>query len=513
MARLVNTEASSQLCIKLTTVFDSGKQTDRTFKVGDIIKDLRYVKDNQVLTVSGRLSAINYAMNSKLTWSKNNPVDTFAKDITIKSLELDTSTAFNSSSVTVPINEIVEWEFEKNVSRMKYSPAIVYVLKMAYTDGSVEHVNVRIGGVYEAHIINPSAQTDITKQFTVTAFGYKTVSSRYQITSIVFQDINGATTVADIDCILRLTDLYSVESRNIDTLSDAVNNSLNGETILVGNDIDCKDKILDIMDKSDLTVNLADYFIKVYNSENSRVKIANSTVVFLGNGVIKSVYPFDETHDYGALEIQDNAHVIFNGSGIYSTIENDPKKYGQFGIALKGNANLTINEGKFDAGFYCIAGNAVTTNEGAVVIINGGELTSAKDYAIYQCYNGKLIVNDGKITGGTAGICLGGGYAKITGGNIVGTGILEDEEIANGVSNAALSIHPIFGDVAIVITGGVFISSHGQAIEVVPGLRYTYNIKINGGYFSSKPNPEWIMEGFACSDEPNASGLYYVYQI
>ena len=120
MARLINNSTETSIKVSIETLFENGTSSVKTYAIGDVIEGLRYVENGEIVTVSGKLTNINYSVASKSAFNKNNPVDTTREDITIKSITIDASTMYNAKTVTILMEEIIEDEGVEDVQQILY---------------------------------------------------------------------------------------------------------------------------------------------------------------------------------------------------------------------------------------------------------------------------------------------------------------------------------------------------------------------------------------------------------
>ena len=512
MARLIKNTQKAVLGIRLTTVMESSANT-REFKTGDVIEGLRYVVDGDVVTVSGRLAEIKYTMASRLSWNKRQPKDTLGTDMKVVSLVLDASKNYESKIVEVPAREIVEFAGEENVIRMMYEPFVTYEMEMKYSNLIVKNISVQVGDTFDNVRIMDLAHIgeDITGKFTVLAFSYATQSGKVAINGIAFENVEtGEKVVADLNHILALNELYTHELDG-DNIADTVISLADGDTIAVDELVDATTTPLTI-NKQNITIVL-NANLMAANSYNSGIVVENGSATVSGDSLIVSETPYSASNSSGIVNIGENGELTFEGSGISAVIEDDPVNKGQFGLVVTRNGKLTINDGNFAAGWYCVSGNGSTTNADAVVTINGGEFTSVSDYAIYHPGPNKLIINGGVIKGAAGGIAANNGVIEITGGEIGVLGGGNTGEWADGTSgltDVALNLNGKYGPVTCRISGGTFHATAAGTIMIKTGSKFPVDLQISGGRFSSKPNAEWIAEGFVCTEEPDVDGFYHV---
>lgn len=516
MARMIKSTNNVTFGVKLSTVFEDGTQTDRIFKPEDIIENLRYVVDGDIVITSGRLSEIRYDVD-KVTWDASNPSDTLSNDMKYKDLVIDNSEKYHASSVNVPLFEVVEFEEETNVARMRYSPYIVCDMKLKYSDYRVEEASIEVGDVFDKVMIldYENIENPIRGKFEVLGFSYKVVEGKIVVNGIAFKDVNtGKTVIAGFDQIHALNEVFTYEVNDVAGLTEVLANITPGAVVAIDTVISTAGTPITI-NKED--VNLAlNTNIVADGSANSGISVTSGGKVTLtGEGQVINMTEYDATHSKGIVRVNGDGELVFNGSGVEAIIRSDPVNKGQFGVTIYDSAKLTINDGIFNTGWYCVAGNGSTTGENAVTVINGGTLRSVADYAIYHPHKGKLIVNGGTIVGAAGAIAANAGTIEINGGEFAVLGNGDTGEWADGTSglgNAALNLNAKYGDVKCIITGGKFHATASGTIMIATGSAHNVDLKIFGGEFTNKPEPEWIAEGYLCTNEPNEEGFYKVYK-
>ena len=236
--------------------------------------------------------------------------------------------------------------------------------------------------------------------------------------------------------------------------------------------------------------------------------------------------------------------VIMNGGSIISTRVADPKPdaWGGYGVVLYAQnssvqdakpiaVNFTMNGGKIDGGWagiaafgtsckvtvnggeiiapgYAIAGNGNGNNNGTMININGGALTSEKDVAIYHPQDGVMTVSGGTITG-QDGIQMVGGELNITGGTIRAIGEYSekyekegDGSILGGAALSILSRANYVGGLVVNISGTPTLESkNGNAIAEATvndaNEDHFETLTIAGGTFTGAANQAAIATYFA----------------
>lgn len=520
MARLIKNTKKMILGVRISTVFEDKTTVDRDFKIGDIVENLRYVKDGDVLTVSGKIADIRYTMATKLAWNKKDPKDTLSTDMTLNDLVVDISRQYESGIVSIPMSEIVEFADETNVARMKYSPFIVYDMEMKYSDLSVKHASVQIGDIFDdvriMNLVNPNTiGPDITGKFEVVGFSYAVEKGKIVINGIAFKNVNDATVhVAELDHILALNEVYDYSVDGEGNISEIVSNLADGDTITITNSINTSGSGIVINGKENININLQANVI-TDGAPTSGIQVTNGSAILSGEGVVTNVEAYNSSYGTAtcAIAVKENGELTFDGSGIYAVVDNEPVDNGQFGVKVMDNGKLTINDGDFKAGWYCVSGIGNATSADALVTINGGSFISAVDYAIYHPDPGKFVINGGTFKGGAGAIAVQNGILEINGGNFYVLGDGDTGNWANGTSgldNVTLNLNAKYGDVVCRITGGTFHAEANETTMIHIGTQHNVDLKISGGKFTEKPDAAWIAEGFVCTEEPDADGFYEV---
>ena len=139
MARIVSTDINPIVTAVFQTVKTDGSVINMEFKKDDTVSDLRYICDEEVAKVSGRISAINYDIRptvrtyTELTKLRSN----FASDVVMSTVDVDASEQYRADVVPVIAREVVENEGVTDVERMKYFLKFAAQFTISLTDGTV----------------------------------------------------------------------------------------------------------------------------------------------------------------------------------------------------------------------------------------------------------------------------------------------------------------------------------------------------------------------------------------
>ncbi len=257
----------------------------------------------------------------------------------------------------------------------------------------------------------------------------------------------------------------------------------------------------------DVTLDLAGHELKAASTEKGNIDIpARASLTLKDSAGTGKVYTeTDYTNSatgYAVIDVTGGSFIMESGY-VYAVREN-PASKGQFALGIGGGGNMTINGGKVEAGWYAISGNGTDTAKTSTVIINGGELISTADYALYLPHAGETTISDGTIYGAAGGIAINRGALTVSGGTITskgqgGTGDWGDG--TGGLDNAAITLNAEYGDVNAAITGGDIIAE-GDAVVLQEGATHSVELKVSGGTFSSKIDEKYLAEGYV----QNANG-------
>ena len=518
MARLINNKTNYQLYASVYTIYEDGSETVRKFGVGDIIEGLRYVEDGEIVTVNGKITAINYTMNSKLTWNKNKPADTIATDMKLTNMVVDCSERYNAKSVTIPFVEILEDEGIENVTRIKFTPSIKFSLQMYFSNRSTQYAEIEVGDTFNnVRIMNPNdIGNDYTGAYKCIGFAYRTTGGKLNITGIAFQNIeDDSIVVTDINYIFGLNEVYTYVPESAAEVQEMFNNAADGDTIKIDSELVIAGQPL-VFDGKSVTLNLSDGGLSADSSADSQILIKNGTVTIEGDAPVKFNTPYDSTHSTNGLKVTEGGKLVINNMNMNAVAADTPEgtvDAGQYGIGVEGNGELIVNGGNYEAGWFCVNTHGTQTGTDASITINDGKFVSLSDYVIYMAANTLTTINGGEFVGGAGALSMNNGRTRINGGyfhvtNLGNTG--EGSDGTTGQANSLFNLNAKYGDCKLGIYGGTF-NVEGDAPMFRTGTKHTAEIKIFGGKFNVKPDTTYLAEGYVCSEEADVDGYYRVY--
>ena len=289
-----------------------------------------------------------------------------------------------------------------------------------------------------------------------------------------------------------------VNGTQYNSLAKAVAAAQNGQTVKLLENVDISATGLAV--HNTVTLDLNGKQIKAENSAAGQIKVfpegdltvLDSTDVQengSGTGKIWANTPYGANAAKGIVAVHGNFTME---SGLIDTALEDPTNRGQFGMGIFENGTIVVNGGKIQAGWAPISGNGDSTFAGASITINGGELVSTVDYAIYIPHPGTLTINGGKINGAAGAVAMNRGNLKVTGGEFTSDGTGDPGNWSDGTGNmgvATLNLRAGYGDVNATVTGGTF-SMTGENKELIKtsvkeGLSAQVKLEISGGTYSS----------------------------
>lgn len=192
---------------------------------------------------------------------------------------------------------------------------------------------------------------------------------------------------------------------------------------------------------------------------------------------------------YGAGLIRiigENAAMIMQSGTIYAARENATNN-GQYGVAVYEGGDFTITGGKIEAGWSAVLGNGKYKTQNSVIRIEGGELISTSDYAVYLPQSGTTTISGGKVYGVGGGVCINRGTLNVEGTALItskGTGDTGDWGDGTGnMESAAINVAAKYGDCVVNIKGGT-LTAEANALVSTGNAGYTPAINVSGGTFS-----------------------------
>lgn len=499
MARLVSKTVTPDVSVVVNTKHTDGTIDKNVLNIGDVTT-LRYIANNQLLSITGRVTAfgIKDSSNSLIKFKKTNS-DTFAADAVVQTITLDASEQYSSNLVTINAREIVEAQGVDDVVKVDVVAEMNVTVESTYTDGSVDSDLLKTDYlISDITILSGTPGTpDITGSFKIAAFAYNMVSSVVSVTGLILTNEDGSNPFfAPIGRIISIEDVYGTVEVNEDNFDEVLASAVTGSTLKLTESIERSQAIV-IPEGISLILDLNDQ--EITTSDDSINVIENSgDLTITGGNIIGFAIVNNES---GTLTIDDGVEITTTAEAV--TGAGALKNYGTLVVNA---ATITV---PFEGSTRDAGGPAGIRNFGTLEV-NGATVTSnsKRTYAIITG-SGSAVVNDADINGVHGGIALDGGTLVVNDGSFVsaeyyGCYASNDQE-AEGVVviNGGTFNGPNYSiwigsddntsvDSAIQIYGGTFEKQLKNQSNVSEG----YGIKIYGGNFKVEPVADMIADGF-----------------
>ena len=251
----------------------------------------------------------------------------------------------------------------------------------------------------------------------------------------------------------------------------------------------------------DITLDLAGHTLKAANTNSGNIQIpANASLTLKDSGNGGKIYTETDytggATGYALIDVTGGSFTM--ESGLVEAVRNEPAKKGQFALGIGKGGSMTINGGKVEAGWYAISGNGNDNTAQSTVVVNGGELISTADYALYLPHNGVTTVKGGTVYGEAGGISIQRGTLNISDDAVVtskGTGDTGNwGDGTGGQDAAAVNIAGEYGDCNVNISGGK-LTAEQKALIITADSTHKIDFSITGGTFSSDVSA-YLDEGY-----------------
>lgn len=206
-------------------------------------------------------------------------------------------------------------------------------------------------------------------------------------------------------------------------------------------------------------LDLNGYTISATNGNSGNIKVYGAlTIKDSKNGKIVAENDYSSANASGVISvIGEDASLTMEGGYIYA-VRDDAVNNGQFGVALNDGADFTMTGGKIEAGWYAIAGNGNNSTQNSVIKIQGGELISTSDYAIYLPQSGTTDITGGTVNGAAGAVSIRRGTLNISGDAVLlsnGEGYTGGWGDGTGNQpNCGIMVDPAYGACTVNISGG-----------------------------------------------------------
>lgn len=243
------------------------------------------------------------------------------------------------------------------------------------------------------------------------------------------------------------------------------------------------------------TLDLNGYTIRAVNGSSGNITVYGSLTLkdSKGGRIVAENDYLNDVYSNGIISvIGENASLTMEGGHIYA-VRDDAVNNGQYGVTLNDGADFTMTGGRIEAGWYAIAGNGLNFTQNSVITIEGGELISTSDYAIYLPQSGTTNITGGTVNGAAGAVSIRRGTLNISGDAVLlsnGEGYTGDWNDGTGNQpNCGIMVDPAYGACTVNISGGT-VSTVQDAMEFKQDAKYASEstVQVSAGTFSD-PTP------------------------
>lgn len=522
MARLIKTVKTQNIYAVINTNLSDGTTIAKKVQVGDVIENLRYVENSEIVVVTGKVTAIGVTQAANQKLDKTNPKDTFATDVSVDTITLDCSEQYTAKTIVVNAKEIVEFEedMEKDIANVRVIAGIDVILDMTYSNLKTIRQNIQVGDLFENMVImsGTPGTADITGSFTLESFVYNAVNKKPDVTSLALKNTEtNAIVMAAIKNIISFHEIEQIDVDSPEALAEAFANAEDGAIITVTDQIQLTETLSIPAGKS-LTIELGDNTIvaPVVDGDLPDIDYAlevSGDVAIVGGTIAER-----------GVKVLAGGNLVINGTGI---INNSTARTAS--VWVDEGASATIAYAEFSVSHVGATsdpfGPRCIQNSGSLTIESGVfESENKRAYSVIS-WDGDVTINDCDIEGVHGGVAFDGGAATINGGNFKSTEfyglyVSNDTKKAGCVINGGTfqgknyavwvgsDDHDVV-DSTVDIYGGTFNGPLKDEKNVQEGA----GITVYGGLFRNKVEDHFLAPGYACSEEPNEDGYYEVYPI
>ncbi|UDL10928.1 hypothetical protein [Bacteroides humanifaecis] len=330
-------------------------------------------------------------------------------------------------------------------------------------------------------------------------------SSDNQATTVTVYKEDGAEIPSSLDGVFVVVDAAVADMKKV--LAD-------GGTYTLPQDMNIVGVEMMVPKGKEVTLDLNGKTLEAANDGLIRVEGSFILQDNAGNGVIKATKDYVyQVYSTGIIYVDgEDAKMTMKSGNIYAVRDN-PANNGQFGIGLWRGADLTIEGGKIEAGWYAVSGNGQNTTQNSVINITGGELISAADYAVYLPQAGTTTISGGTIKGACGAIGMRSGTLNINDqAKLIGEGTGDSGQWGDGTGTMGYAVINIgtgnqntYGDCTVNITGGTFIAE-GKSVGIAKredGAKHNITVSVTGGTFSDLSAIGFIAENADVNIELN----------
>ena len=410
MARIVKNSDTTKITCLVTTVFEDDTTSVKEIAVGDIVENLRYIQDEKVLKVTGKVTSIKTIVTKVTYVDPKKPENYFNKDVQVQSIVIDASEQYASNIVTVPAMEIVEDEGVVNVKRMRVEAKCYELMDMEYTDGSIVNQDIEIGDVLQNTVIMTTpGNPDVTGTFKIVAWYYKLTKGALDVVGVYLKNVDtGAFVQATFKNFISFDEASHSDVTDPNSMAQIAAALNESDVVFAQLDVDVTipkrddGKITTTMIGAgkELNIDLNGHSI---DCEAYAFYVNGGTLNITGDGIIKGHHAGDA---YPAVFVAAGGTCNMSGGSIDTTevIEEPDKPNWLYGVVCSGDGvfNMTGGSMKIGGASGISITNGTASGSGSQFIIGGDSvIESVACGAVYMADNKSVVIKDNaKIIGG-----------------------------------------------------------------------------------------------------------------
>ena len=150
MARNIKTTIDPYVELHISIMHKDGSIDMKHLKVNSLVENLRFAKNGEIKSVTGRVAEITYSINKKAKrfYSNINKLQSYFKyDVIAENIVIDSSEVNNSHLDIIPIRELLEDEGTSEVAKITYYLSYGFNGEVLRSDNSINKFSLEEGQI------------------------------------------------------------------------------------------------------------------------------------------------------------------------------------------------------------------------------------------------------------------------------------------------------------------------------------------------------------------------------
>lgn len=155
MARPIKTSSKVTIGIRITNCYTTGTETFVDLFPGDMVENLQYVENQEVVTVTGKITDISLSLIKGVSTIYRDITDLIKDRILVTNVTVDYSKEYESRIAKIPAKEILEYKAENpdEICRVKVEPVMKVDLAVTLSNGMITKATLMEGGTLTDSIV------------------------------------------------------------------------------------------------------------------------------------------------------------------------------------------------------------------------------------------------------------------------------------------------------------------------------------------------------------------------